>query len=131
VKSDVSKSNSAIAPRIRNAFVRELMGHLMLLVPALLILCAGLFLARVIEARFESHRSAVVSPLTDADAAVQLSRCPVLRGERVLDIKKIKTYATDQRRVDYEYRDGKTSAVSSGTAQFSWKEGAWRAVVCR
>ena len=130
MKPKINDTQSSTTARLKRAIVRELVGHLILLVPAVLVFCIGLLLAREIEAYFD-QRHAVYLTLTDQEAFVELNQCPVLRGDRVLEIKDIQASSTNQRRVDCEYRDARSSEAFSGTAQFAWRQGAWHAVVCR
>jgi hypothetical protein len=131
MKPKVDQERSATVPNFKRAIAGELTGNLILLIPAALVLCAGLLLARVVESHLDQRHSGTPSPLTAADAQVQLSHCPVLRGDNVLNIERITASSTEQRRVVYEYRATKTSNTSSGTAQFAWQRGAWHAVACR
>ena len=128
---DGSTKNSGAAPRLKSAIVRELLGHLILLVPMALILCAGLLVARVVRAHFDREESAVSRPLSQAVAMTKLEECPVLKGDRILDITGIQPRSAVDREVEYTYRDARHPNISGGTAEFSWSHGQWHAVLCR
>jgi hypothetical protein len=131
MKLQANASQPAAGRQLKRAVIREMMGHLILLVPLLLLLCAGLFVVREVQSHLDHRKQVLVQPLTDVDAQTLLSRCSILRDDRILDIRDIRTSSLERRRVDYEYRTAASARVSYGTAQFVWARGKWHAVLCR
>jgi hypothetical protein len=115
----------------KSAIVRELLGHLIVLLPVAIILFIGLLGVNAIRKHFDRGKYVTMLPLSVDDAVAQLGRCPVLAADHVLDVKAIHAQSATRREVDYEYVGEETSAKSTATAQFAWSKGAWHAVSCR
>lgn len=124
------KGSESAVSSLRRALFREVLGHLILLAPAILLLCTGLFVGRIVQTHLERHE-AVGLPLTTNVAFAKLSQCPVLRGDRIVHITSIKPQSAEDVRVGYQYIRSENSAVSSGVAEFSWNHAEWRPVLCR